>query len=128
MKIKNDFITNSSSCSFIVTIITKEKRTLKEFKKMFNRFLDIYEGIYDNKKESMQFWNPKMIIKKSDSDTEFEIHEYTSMYNDYDDIPHYIRYLLLTNIIEPNILKEVLDLEELKFKEDRDEDDYEKIF
>lgn len=121
MKIKIGFVTNSSSCSFIITIITKKDKSIKEFKSSFNKFLDMYEKSYYGRNKptsNLQFWNPNIIEKKSNN--VFEISDWTTMYNDYEDIPHYIRHLLLMTYIDPSLLEEILDLESLKFKKDED--------
>jgi len=43
------------------------------------------------------------------------------MYNDYNDIPHYMKHLLLMKFIEPDLLEDILDLENIKFKEGMDD-------
>ena len=119
MKIKKGFITNSSSANFIITIRTKTDKTIEEFKTMFNRFLDNYKNNHYNESiTNLQFWNPNSIIKITD--TIFEIYDWVSMYNDYDDIPHYFRYLLLLSIIEPQVLEDILDLKSLTFRNEGD--------
>ena len=82
--------------------------------------MDLYEKSYYGSKESnLQFWNPNLIQKKSTC--KFEIHDWTSMYNDYNDIPHYMKHLLLMKFIEPDLLEDILDLENIKFKEGMDD-------
>ena len=117
MKIRKGFVTNSSSASFILTIKTKTPKTIDEFKKMFNDFLDTYEQSYYPKK-SLQFWNPNYV--KQIGDTIFEISDRTFMYNDYSSIPDYMKHLMLMSIIEPDILDELLDVEKLTFINEAD--------
>ena len=48
MKIRNDFISNSSSCSFIVSL--QSKRDVDEFKKLFSmlKSKNVNMAVYDN--------------------------------------------------------------------------------
>ena len=117
MKIRKGFVTNSSSASFILTIKTKTTKTISEFKKMFNDFLETYESSYYPSR-SLQFWHPNSISQKEDNI--FEISDMTCMYNDYESIPNYMKHLILMSVIEPDILDGLLDVEKLTFINEAD--------
>ena len=100
MKQKDDFITNSSSASFILTLEVNDKNvSLDEFKELFNVFIEEY---LERNPSSLKFWDATN-IKKIGSDNKsklFKISEWTSMYNYQDDIPKYMRELMVNSYID----------------------------
>ena len=108
MKLKADFVTNSSSASFVLYIASTCKG-LDSFRDSFNRYLEEYLSRYDCSKvhrSTLRFYNPQSIEEIEDGI--FKIIEGTSMYNTYEDIPHYMRTILLDSKIRKS--SEMLDL------------------
>ena len=101
MKVKRDFITNSSSASYIITLRTGIDMDLDEFKDEMAAYVNSYisEIAYSSHEgDRMHFWEASDIYKKTKR--KFEITEFTSMHNSYEDIPHYMRMLLLNKYIK----------------------------
>ena len=94
MKIKTDFVTNSSSASFEL-YITSDITSVNEFIKVIQALLE-----YDISREQMPDGNS---IKKL-MEGVFTFEEYTSMYNGISDIPAYMRTLLLKDLLEKDVL------------------------
>lgn len=105
MKFKADFVTNSSSASFILYFASTYKN-LDSFQDSFNRYLEEYTQRYKYTKEcsTLRFYNPKMIEEVEEGI--FKITEGTSMYNNYGDIPHYMRTVLIDSKIRQKELSE----------------------
>ena len=105
MKFKTDFVTNSSSASFILYFASTDKN-LDSFQDSFNRYLEEYLRQYKYNEESsiLRFYNPQTIEEKEEGI--FKITESTSMYNNYEDIPHYMRTVLLDSKIRQKELLE----------------------
>jgi len=102
MKQKIDFITNSSSASFILTLKPYDETiNLEEFKNLFNRFLDDYKFRNPN---SLRFWDATKIEELTNNEsTIFTVTEWVSMYNDEDDVPNYMKELMINSFIkDPN--------------------------
>jgi len=97
MKIKNDFVTNSSSASFILTIKPNEEMNLDEFRDRFNEYIDTIKR-WNPKLSSMRFWDGINI--KQSNNNEFVVEEWTGMYNDIYDIPPYMSYILIADQVE----------------------------
>jgi hypothetical protein len=97
MKQKSDFITNSSSASYILTLKADvSDMSLERFKKIFNEYIEIYKNdIYKNNK--IRFWDG-VNVHKVDKNM-FEVVDWTSMHNDNDDIPDYMRDLLIESFV-----------------------------
>lgn len=106
MKFKADFVTNSSSASFVLYFASTDKN-LDSFRDNFNRYLEEYLQQYKYAEESsvLRFYNPGMIEEVEEGI--FKITESTSMYNNYESIPHYIRTILLDSKIRRKELSEV---------------------
>jgi len=105
MKIKKDFITNSSSASFLMCIKTDENiTTLEEFEKWFSNYMDIY---IDNLKEYCHsssfpsFYNPGNI--RQESGNLFVIIDSCLLYNNYKNVPQYMRDLILRHLIDNDL-------------------------
>ena len=96
MKIKQDFVTNSSSASMILIVKTKEDMTLDEFKEKFSQVINKYKK-YCRPKDKGLFWDGTNIEQKSTE--EFHVKEWTSMYNGYEDIPSYMKDLVLDAVV-----------------------------
>lgn len=92
MKIKTDFVTNSSSASFIMYFVTND-RTVDEFTKRVSKFLNYY-SYEDNPK-----FNESMV--KMITEGVFTINNYVGMYNFVDDIPSHMKTILLEKSINP---------------------------
>jgi hypothetical protein len=124
MKIKTDFVTNSSSASFILTITTLQNLDINKFRDLFNEFILKYEREYkhssprNDEKTIFRFWDPKEL--KQIELNKFELEDFTSMYNGVDDIPHYMKFLLLTKETD-NYSLECLGFGNVELKIDRDE-------
>lgn len=105
MKFKTDFVTNSSSASFILYFASTDKN-LDSFQDSFNRYLEEYiqEYKYTEESSDLRFYNPQTVEEKEESI--FKITESTSMYNNYGDIPHYMRTILLDSKIRQKELLE----------------------
>ena len=108
MKIKTDLVTNSSSASFIM-YVEATADNLTDFQNDFDRFLERYKetfafnpGILSN----LKFINPKSFDQVATH--VFAINEWTSMFNTHDDIPHYMRHLMVLSFCN--------DTEEFGFK------------
>jgi hypothetical protein len=95
MRIKTDFVTNSSSATILLYVESTEEN-LEVFKEQFNRYIEDYKERYNE--EIVHFWDPRSITQLTPHT--FEISHYTSMYNDQEDIPHYMRVLLLASLID----------------------------
>jgi hypothetical protein len=94
MKIKEDFVTNSSSASFIMTFAAGGK-DFNEFQDTMNSFLEMYK---DNTRKELRFWDGSNIEEVAPG--VFQIEEWTSMYNDIDDIPDYMKYIIIDKAVE----------------------------
>jgi len=101
VKIKIDFITNSSSAS-IFLLVESITDDLEEFKKKFNEYIDTYKERY--KGCIVHFWDPNNIEQQTPH--LFIVEHYTSMFNYVTDIPHYMQVLILESMIEPTYLRE----------------------
>ncbi len=92
MKIKSDFVTNSSSASFIMYFKPKNPHTsLEEFTTSFNDYLRYFQ----KENGDLRYWNGSDIkVDKKDGEEVFSITELTSMYNGKEDVPLYMRELM----------------------------------
>jgi len=113
MKIKIDYVTNSSSASFLL-YIESTARDEEEFIESFNKFLEDYneENRWKKNHRNVSFINPKEIRQISSG--VFIVEDWITMYNDYDDIPNYIKYLILRHIIDNNLIQ--YGIKDLKFE------------
>ena len=100
MKIKHDFVTNSSSASYLL-YIDSNTNDLEEFTEQFEKYLKEIRSEYDwdswdssaDEYEQPKFYQPKGI--ENVGGTVFLVTEWTSMYNYTNDIPTYMAALLV---------------------------------
>jgi hypothetical protein len=101
MKRKGDFITNSSSASFILTMRPHDgTMEIGEFTSLFNKFLDRYKESNPN---GLRYWdgtNITDVINDESGPHLFEVTEWVSMYNDADDVPDYMKELMANSFIK----------------------------
>ena len=90
MKRKADFVTNSSSASFVLYIETSTTDS-SEFQNIFQAFIKAHEEEHS--------WREKRIAPMPDvehiSGNVFAITDWTGMYNGIEDIPDYMKYLII---------------------------------
>jgi len=111
MKIKIDFITNSSSAS-IMLFVESVADDLEEFKKKFNEYMEHYKGRYEE--HIVHFWDPNSIEQLTPH--LFTVNHHTSMFNYVTDIPHYMQVLTLESLLDPMNLLENYGFKGIKVK------------
>ena len=100
MKIKGDFVTNSSSASFILTLRPHDGTIkLDEFTNLFNKFLDDYKFRHPSR---LRYWDATNIdeVQVDVGPNLFTINEWTSMYNGEEDVPDYMKELMSNSFIK----------------------------
>ena len=100
MKIKTNLVTNSSAASFIM-YVESTADNLPDFQNDFNKFLEKYEKDFHFHPEivsRLKFINPKSFEQVATH--VFAINEWTSMFNSHDDIPHYMKHLMILSFCE----------------------------
>jgi len=108
MKIKSDFVTNSSSASFIMIFEAVEK-DIHEFIESFNDFMDYYKRNTGGK--NLRFWDATNISEVGDGI--YQVEEWMSMYNDIGDIPKYMQYIIVDSVASA---QSALECRGIKFK------------
>jgi len=104
VKIKNDFITNSSSASFILTVKSNAKN-LEEFKERFELFKKHFLEELLYKKNAKHIFN--FVKIEHGSDNNYNISDITAMLNDIlHDTPQWITYLLLVSYTYPTLIEQ----------------------
>lgn len=98
MKVKTDFVTNSSSASFIMTFVAADK-TVDEFQDAMNSFLEVYKN---QTRSELRYWDGSNIEEIAPGI--FQIEEWTSMYNYIDDIPGYMKYIMVDHVVKSHEL------------------------
>lgn len=93
MKIKQEFITNSSSVSYILTLYTKKPYTLEEFKANMNAFLEKMKGQYTD----LRAWDASDV--KEIGPNAFEISQWVAMHNYVSDIPKWMQHFIIADYI-----------------------------
>ena len=119
MKLKADFVTNSSSASFIMTLEAYDNISLKEFKEIMNDVINDFENEYRDygfEKPHLHFWDGSHISKVSPKI--FALQDWTSMYNDPADIPRYMRYMMIRSFLTDGGLKD-FKIKNFKIEHDR---------
>lgn len=103
MKVKTDFVTNSSSASYIMSFRGKDDEMDKDdFTIALNSYLELYKRRYPGK---LRFWDASkidMIIK--DRIPLFRVVEGTTMHNSSEDIPDWMKTLMIENFVEEDNL------------------------
>ena len=116
MKIKTDYVTNSSSASYLLYIESKSD-SLQDFIDSFERYMDAYIK-YDYHENPPRFFNPRDITQIS-SNT-FLITEWTVMHNDFHDIPQYMHDLIFTLLTEQKQLESDYGFKSFRFEVNED--------
>lgn len=93
MKVKASFITNSSSASFILSFRADDNMTLEEFKDIFNQYLENHRRFI----KGLRFWDASVIEEVEPNS--FKIVEWTSMYNNQDNIPDYMKFIMVESFL-----------------------------
>jgi hypothetical protein len=99
MKVKGDFVTNSSSASFILTLRPHDGTMgLDEFTNLFNKFLDNYKERNPN---GLRYWDGTNIdeVQIDVGPNLFTVQEWVSMYNGEEDVPDYMKELMVNSFI-----------------------------
>lgn len=103
VKRKSDFITNSSSASFIMTFTPVDGTIdLDDFTLLFNHYIETYKKRFPN---SLRYWDASNInqVPGTRGSNLFSVKEFTSMYNDESDVPEYMKDLMINSYIrDPN--------------------------
>ena len=172
LKTKTDFVTNSSSASFIL-LIESTFDNLKEFNEAWNKFLNKYlfehswkiskkveelkisykereeeivkieEKIKNGEKltfiEEITYNNQKTKLENLTNDdlerislgnitienlvgNVFEVSHWSVMYNDFSDVPEWMRYLIIFYNMNPEYLLSRFGFKKIKFKIQEDND------
>ncbi len=94
MKIKKDFVTNSSSCSFILEVETIKELSIQEFVKYFNSISEIDKYLHEIDVKLIK-GNQRSYCNHNESNIFRIDFGFTSMYNNIDDVPTSIKDILL---------------------------------
>ena len=100
LKQKSDFITNSSSASFILTLRPNDGTIeIDEFTELFNKYLEHYK---DRNPNGLRYWDGTKIdqVQNTKGPNLFTVSEWTSMYNGEEDIPDYMKQLMANSFIK----------------------------
>lgn len=75
MKIRNGFVTNSSSSSFIITNTSNKKKTIVDFVKENPHLIEWFKGQYSWYREDPLFTQENLIKSAKEEKIDFEPHE-----------------------------------------------------
>ena len=118
MKLKSDFVTNSSSASFIL-FIEATTTDLEEFRELFQKFMQFFLDYMDGRKD-VHFWNPASIERvevEHAAANVFMVTDSVSMFNDQNDLPRYMRWLLIEHALRGPIPQYGIQSLKLKVEE-----------
>jgi len=115
-----DFVTNSSSASFILSILSHVAYDEEGFKeKVLEPLIADFksEYTYSNRKVDSGYLFPKEIRRLDDN--HFEIEDWTSMFNSFDDMTVFFEYLMIQHFL--GSLKKVYYCEIESFRVERNQ-------
>jgi len=102
MKVKSDFVTNSSSASYIMMFKGTEGMNKDEFSMALNSYLELYKR---RNLGSLRYWDASRIDEIIIDDiTLFRVTEETSMHNGSEDIPNWMKQLMIENFVREDNL------------------------
>lgn len=99
MKVKSDFVTNSSSASYIMTFKPNSQEIDRDqFLILFNAYLERFKRKHHGE---LRYWDGCNVdsIEKQGI-TYFTVTEETSMHNGSEDIPLYMRELMVESYVK----------------------------
>jgi hypothetical protein len=99
MKLKADFVTNSSSASFIMTLRSVDgDMDADDLKEKINDFIEYFRSQYGDRANNLRYYNGVDVERVARG--LFTITEWTSMYNYPSDIPEYMQAMMLEDHLE----------------------------
>ena len=103
MKIKTDFVTNSSSTSFIITIESDKRDRQQLLNDLNERFEELCgEDVKDGLSDQPPFYEINSL--RQISDNMFALEGVVPYFSGYDDLPKHIRDFVLDHMSDPESL------------------------